>query len=127
MSNMMTESATENYRRERKYLEALYWGGVLLWTGFVFAADSLGILPQIGQTSAWSWIFIGAGLYSLLLNLWGASSPDRPNPKVWDWVWAGALLILGLGGFIAIGEIVFALILLLIGAAILGDTLLRSN
>jgi hypothetical protein len=124
-TEQMNDMSTEQEGKEAgRQLEAIYWGGVIIWAGLVFGADSLGYLPQVGGADAWSWVFLGAGLYALLGALFRITSPDYPNPTTWDWVWAGILMILGLGGFFSF-NIAWPLILVLVGVAILGKTLLR--
>jgi hypothetical protein len=123
---MTTEGNVTSWKQERKYLEAVYWGGVLIWAGLVFGVDSLGYLPQIGGADAWSWVFIGAGAYALVGALLRAAGPDYLPPTTWDYVWAGILLILGLSGFTGL-EIGFSLILLLIGVALLASALVRRE
>lgn len=122
----MTIGQETGQQGQRKHLEAMWWAGALIWAGLVFGADSLGLLPQIGGASAWSWVFAGAGLYALLGAFWRAVSEDQPNPTAWDYTWAGILLILGLGGFFNL-TIAFPLILILIGVVALGNMLLRRN
>jgi hypothetical protein len=111
------------YVEERKRIDAIYWGGSFLWAGLVFGAESLGLLPQIGNADAWSWIFFGAGLYALLGNIYRLFSASFSRAKGYEYVWAGALMLLGLGGFTNI-EISFALVLVLIGVAVLGSTII---
>ena len=124
-TEQMNDMSTEQEGQEAgRHLEAIYWGGVIIWAGLVFGADSLGILPQVGGASAWSWVFLGAGLYALLGALFRITSPDYPNPTTWDWVWAGILIILGLGGFFSF-NIAWPFLLVLVGVAILGKALLR--
>lgn len=124
-TEQMNDMSTEQEGKEAgRQLEAIYWGGVIIWAGLVFGADSLGYLPQVGGADAWSWVFLGAGLYAVLMAVWRVSSPDYPNPTTWDYVWAVALIILGLGGFFSF-NIAWPLILVLVGVAILGKTLLR--
>ncbi|MGW8144796.1 MAG: hypothetical protein ACWGN2_10400 [Anaerolineales bacterium] len=110
--------------RERKRLEGLWWAVVLIWAGLVFGADSMGLLPQIGDADAWSWVFLGAGVFGILGNLYRVSSPDVPNPFSWDWVWSSFCLIIGLGGFTPL-NIAWPLILILVGGVILVSVLLR--
>jgi len=109
-----------------KKLDSLFWGGALLWAGLVFGGEAMGILPQVGDASAWSWVFLGAGIYALLLNLISFSSENYTNPSTWDWVWAGIFTIVGIGGFTAL-PISWPLIIILVGAAILGNALLARN
>jgi hypothetical protein len=126
-TEQMDEMAIEEEKSQKeafRYLDAFYWGGVIVWAGLVFGADSLGYLPQIGGAEAWSWIFLGAGLYALVMALVRVTSPDYPNPTTGDYVWAVIFLILGLGGFFSF-SIPWWLILVLVGAAILGRAFLR--
>jgi hypothetical protein len=102
----------------RKTIDALFWGGVLLWAGLVFAAESFDMLPQIGGAGPWSWIFLGAGLYALVGAFYRMSSESYPNPNTWDWIWAGIFIIVGISGFTAI-DFAWPLILLLVGGVIL--------
>jgi hypothetical protein len=125
---MTAEDKAAARKEERRYLDALFWGGILLWAGLIFGADSLGFLPQIGQASAWSWVFLGAGLYGLLLSGIRLISPGFSNPSTWDYVWAVVFLIIGFGGFIGVGgDLIFPLILLLIGGTILVGVLLQRG
>jgi hypothetical protein len=111
-------------RRERKRLEGLWWAVVLIWAGLVFGADSMGLLPQIGDADAWSWIFLGAGVFGVLGALYRVISPNVPNSSTWDWVWGSFCLIIGLGGFTTI-NIAWPLILILLGGIILVGVLLQ--
>jgi hypothetical protein len=112
------------YVEERKRIDAIYWGGSFLWAGLIFVADSLGFLPQIGAGDAWSWVFFGAGVYALLGNFYRMFSDSFSRAKDWEYVWAGALMLFGLGGFTNL-EISFALVLVLIGVVALGSTIVR--
>ena len=124
--NDVTMEQAESQKTAGQHLEAIFWGGTIIWAGLVFGADSLGYLPQIGDAQVWSWIFLGAGMYALLLDLWRVASPNYPNPTAGDYVWAGILLILGIGGFFSF-SLSWPLILVLVGAAILGKTLLAGR
>ena len=42
---MSKEETMTNWKQERRYLEALWWAGALIWAGLVFGADTLGYLP----------------------------------------------------------------------------------
>ena len=109
---------------ERKRSEGLWWAGALIWSGLVFAADSLGYLPEVGGAGAWSWVFLGAGLYGLLLDIYALIAEDRPKPRAFDWIWSGGLSILGLAGFTTI-NLLWPLILVVAGGAILFNLYLR--
>ena len=123
---MTTERDMINREERKKSLEAMYWGGVLLWAGLVFGADSMGFLPQIGEADAWSWVFLGAGVFGMLGNLYRVTSADAPNPTTWDWSWSGIFLILGAGGFTSL-NISWPLILVLVGGVILIKALVRQE
>jgi hypothetical protein len=120
----MVAEHRHNNRRERKRLEGLWWGVVLIWAGLVFGANSMRLLPQIGDADAWSWIFLGAGVFEVLGALYRMISPNVPNPSTWDWVWGSFCLIIGLGGFTTI-NIAWPLILILVGGIILVSLLWR--
>jgi hypothetical protein len=105
-------------RKERRRLEGLWWAVVLIWAGLVFGADNMGLVPQIGDAGAWSWVFLGAGTLGLLGALYRVTAPRVPDPTTWDWVWASFCLIIGLGDFTTL-NISWPLILILAGAAIL--------
>jgi len=105
-------------KETKKYMDAIFWGGILLWAGLIFGADTMGYLPSIGTASEWSWIFLGAGVYGLLLGIIRLASDRFTNPATWDWVWAVIFLIIGLAGFMAIG-VPWWLILIVIGGVIL--------
>ena len=124
--NEVTIESKEDQKKAEKHLEAIFWGGVIIWAGLVFGADSLDYLPEIGGAEAWSWVFLGAGVYALLLDLWRVTSPGYPNPSIGDYVVAGILLLLGLGGFFSF-SLSWPLILVLVGGAILGKSLLATR
>ncbi len=105
---------------QRRKLESIYWGGVLLWAGLAFAADSLGLLTQIGDSDIWSWVFFGAGLYGLFLSFLSQLLRDYPSPTAWDYIWSGGLFLIGLGGLTAV-DIFWPLILIAAGVAIFGQ------
>jgi hypothetical protein len=114
---MTTEQSTitnENLRR----LDTFFWAGALIWAGLVFGANSLGILPQIGQANTWSWVFLGAGALGLVLNILSQSSDNYAKPTYWDWGWSVLFLVIGAAGFLSF-QIPGWLFLIAIGVAIL--------
>ena len=122
----MTAEGTMAQAGARKRIETIYWAGVFIWAGLVFGAEHLDLLPPIGESSAWSWVFAGAGLLALLGNIYRAVSPDWPQATGWDYVWAVALLVIGLSGFFGL-EIAFPLVLLVIGAITVVGAILRRG
>lgn len=123
---MATEQEVMDRKSEKKYLDAIFWGGAFLWAGLVFGLDTFGYLPQIGEASVWSWVFLGVGVYGLLLNLVRLVSPGFSNATAWDWVWAIIFTIIGAAGFMAI-SVPWWLFLILIGAVILVTSLFRRE
>jgi hypothetical protein len=103
---------------QRRGFETLWWAGTLIWAGVVFGADGLGWLPQIGQADAWTWVFLGAGLYGMVGAVYRQVSVDTLNPRTWDYIWAGLLLIAGFGGIAGVNAF-WPAVLILIGVAYL--------
>lgn len=123
---MSAEQEFIDRTEEKKYLDAIFWGGVLVWAGLIFGADYFGYLPQIGNAITWSWIFLGAGVYGLLINFIRIFSERISNPTSWEWIWAAIFLLFGLAGFITF-SIPWWLFLILIGVAILGSAFIRRD
>ena len=123
---MSTVEKFINAKEQLEYINAIYFGGVLVWAGVVFAADSLGYLPQIGDSDAWSWIFIGAGLASLVGNLIRQASSSILNPSAFDYIFGAVLLAIGVGGFTSL-YIALPLVLVLVGGAILFSAIFRTK
>ena len=123
---MCAEETTTNQKEERRRIEALYWAGVLIWAGLMFGADSLGWLPQIGGAGPWSWVFLGAGLYSLVGSIYRLSSPNYSTPPTSDYIWGAVFLLIGLGGFTTV-KITWPLVLLVAGIVLLVRALARRE
>jgi hypothetical protein len=112
--DFMTIEQKYDERKERRRLEGLWWAVVVIWAGLVFGADGMGLMPQVGDASAWSWIFLGAGMVGILGSFYRLTLSNVPNPTAWDWVWGGICLIIGLDGFVTL-NIFWPLILTLVG------------
>ena len=121
----MTVEQMMSEKEERQRFETLWWAGALIWAGLVFAADSLGWLPQIGKADAWSWVFLGAGLYALVGDLYRLVSVSHLNPTTWDWVFTGFLLIVGLSWVVGV-DMFWPLVLILVGVAFLISVVRRN-
>ncbi len=131
---MTTEEITHEVMEEkakRKQMEAIFWGGAFILAGLVFLADNLDILPSIGKTDeSWFWMFLAAGVWALLLNVFRLLSTDWPNPTTGDYIWTAILLFVGLGGaydFDVEGTTIAAVALVGIGVLILAGVLLRRE
>jgi len=99
---------------------------VLVLAGLVFGGDAAGLLPQIGSASTWSWVFLGAGLLSLALNVISLSSDAFEKSSTRDWVWGGIFILLGVGGFTTL-NISWPLIIILVGIAMLANAFFKRD
>lgn len=113
-------------KAERKRLESYWWAAVLIWSGLILVAELLGILPEIGTANAWSWIFLGAGVFGLIGALIRVVNPDLPKPTGWDYFWSTLFLIIGAAGFFG-GGIAFPIVLVVVGIAILANIFFRND
>lgn len=113
-------------KTENQFKDALYWGGAFLWAGLVFGANLLGLLPQVANVDAWSWVFLGVGLYGLVGSLFFLVSPNWSNPTAWDFIWSGFWFLVGLSGFI-IFDIFWSVALILVGIVILVTAFARRS
>ena len=123
---MTTVEKFTSAKEQLEYINAIYFGGVLVWAGVVFVIDSLGYLPQIGDSDAWSWIFLGAGLAALIGNLIRQASSSILNPTAFDYIFGAVLLAIGVGGFTSL-YIALPLVLVLVGGAILFSAIFRTK
>ena len=112
--------------KDSKKLDSYFWGGVLLWAGLVFGGEAMGLLPQIGNATGWSWVFLGAGLLSIALNLVSLASETFEDPTTWDWIWGVIFALIGLGGFTKL-DISWPLIIILVGVGILVKAFFRRE
>lgn len=116
----------ETIQEKGNNLDAVFWGGSLLWAGAVFGLEYFSNLPQVGAANAWSWIFLGMGVYSLLLNTIRLSSQSYSNASAWDWIWGLVFLGIGAAGFAAI-SVPWWLFLIVIGIVILAKTNIKNG
>jgi hypothetical protein len=111
----------------KKRSDAFFWGSILIWAGLVFAADSLGFLGQFGAVDAWTWILLGAGVLSLGINLFRQITPDQLKPTSWDWIVMVFFLIVGLSGFGFDFDLAWPIVLIIIGAGMIGKQLVAKS
>ena len=126
VEELKAEQELMQEKAERKRLESIWWGAVIIWAGLIFIADYLDLLPQIREAGAWSWIFLGAGLFGLIGAVVRSISTDLPKPTGGDYFWAALFLIIGASGFFG-GGITFPIALMVIGVAILANVLFRRD
>jgi len=122
----MTTDPMETVEPKLKKLDTLWWAVALIWAGVVFGAESLEFLPQIGDAEVWSWIFLGAGLFGLVLNFFSLSADEYQDPTTWDWIWSGGLTLVGAAAFVAF-DFPWWLVLIVLGGAILISALRKKD
>lgn len=114
--------------KNKKRIETLFWGGLLLWVGLVFLSANAGLFAFITMTNAWKWVLVGAGVLALASNLFRSTSVDYPNPGVWDWIFTAGFLLGGLSGFTAINfDYVWPFILIISGGVILVRVVMKQD
>ena len=126
IEELKAEQEVMHEKAKRKRLETFWWATAIVWAGLVFLADYLGVLPEYREVNAWSWIFLGAGIFGLLGALIRAASADLPKPTSWDYFWSALFLIIGAGGFFG-GGIAFPIAIIVICVAILANALFRRD
>jgi len=97
--NMNTEHRSHQLE-ERRFLNIFFWSGVLVWAGVVFMVHSLGYLPEVVSSQMWGLIFLGMGIFRFALDMVRLISPHMSDPETWDYFWAGALVLIGLGSLV---------------------------
>ena len=106
--------------KNKKRIETLFWGSLLLWVGLVFISANFRLFSFIRMENSWKWILMGAGILALASNLFRSVSADYPAPEVWDWIFTAGFLIGGLSGFTAIDfDLVWPFVLIIIGGIVL--------
>lgn len=115
----------EKYRRDP--LGTLIWAVILIWAGLVWLANNFGFLERVRiraadlpinipfGTQVWSIFFIGAGLILLIEVLIRLVVPDYRRPVMGTFILAIVFFGIGLGSW----NLIWPLILILIGASIL--------
>lgn len=140
-SNEEEKSFEEKWRRDS--LGAIVWALILIWAGVVFLASNMGILGAFNdflarfglQTAelpfklpflrleAWSLIFIGAGVLLLAEVVIRLLIPSYRKPVVGTAILAVVALGIGLGTW----GLIFPLILIVAGLAILFGAFFRPK
>jgi low affinity Fe/Cu permease len=110
------KSWDEKWRRDP--LTAAGWAAILIWAGLVLLADNLGFLTRFERMEAWALIFIGAGLIVLLGVVIRLVVPEYRRPVTGSLILGAVLLAIGLGDLLGT-DLVWALVLIAIGVAVL--------
>src|SRR2546430_2623929 len=91
----MTNTSTSGEREHGDTLTRVIWASILIFVGLVFLADTTGYLPSIPNTTAWTWIMLGAGALLVLEALIRTFSVDHPQPHLFGLI--GGIVLLGIG------------------------------
>jgi len=107
-------------KKNKKRIETMFWGALVIWAGLVLLALNLDLFSQITTSNAWSWILLGAGVLALAANIFRISSADYPNPEAWDYIFTVGFLVGGLSGLMTVNfDFIWPLVLILVGGGIL--------
>jgi len=114
-------------QKDKKFFDGLFWAGFIILVGLVFGADYMGILlPDLGGGESWHWIFLGAGVYGIILSIIRLTSPKFPNPNTLDYIGVGVLFLIGFSGLINFDS-AWPIILILVGVVIIGSLFVKKD
>ena len=136
----------ENELRHQEYyprhirsdrLKSLSWALILIWAGTVFLADNIGMLDRLSlpfggwdmgfvTPSAWTLIFLGAGLIVLLEAVLRMMLPSYAQPNGGRLILAAVLIGVGLSNMFR-SELIWPLVIIGVGVSILFGSLMRRN
>ncbi len=135
---MNDELRTRAYRPQHTgsdRLSGISWALVLIWAGLVFLADNIGwlnrlTLPDNGwdigfvHPSAWTLIFLGAGLIVLLEAFLRAVLPGYASPTGGTLIFAAILIGIGMSNLFR-SDLIWPLVIMGVGIAILLGSLMK--
>jgi len=114
--------------KNKKRIETLFWGSLLLWVGLVFIIANFRIFSFISMENTWKWILLGAGILALASNIFRLYSAEYPDPEVWDYIFTAGFLIGGLSGFTKINfDLVWPFVLIIIGGIVLARVVMNRE
>jgi uncharacterized membrane protein YjjP (DUF1212 family) len=109
------KSREEKWRRDP--LSAIAWAAILIWAGVVFLVDSLQLLGR-WEIPIWAVIFIGAGVIVLVEALARVALPEYRQGVTSSLIGGIVFIAIGLG-FLVGWQVVWPIVLIAIGIAIL--------
>jgi hypothetical protein len=135
------KSVEEKWQRDR--LGSIVWALILIWAGFVLLAGNMGILDAFNalverlgfqfaelpieipfiQVSAWSLIFLGAGVLLLAEVVVRLLFPTYRRPVLGTTILAIVFLGIGIGSW----GLIWPLVLIVVGLALLLGGLFRRK
>jgi hypothetical protein len=115
----------EKYRRDP--ISGMFWAALLILAGMVFLAENFNVLPKVAgrEVESWVWILFGAGVLVLLEAAVRLASPDYRLPTTGRFIWGGMLMLIAVGLAIGNFDVVWPLVLVIIGLAILLRGIIR--
>jgi hypothetical protein len=105
-------------------LSGIAWAAVLIWVGLVLLAQNL--LPGMAGLEPWPIIFIGAGAIFLLEVLIRLLRPEYRRPVGGTVIFAVILIAIGLGDALR-WEVIWPIVLIVVGAALLVGAMTRRR
>jgi len=104
-------------------LGAVVWAAILIWAGAVLLLDNLGFLSGFAFLSAWSPIFLGAGLILLLESGVRVLLPSYRRGVTGRVILAFIFIGIGLGSMVG-WHLVWPLVIIAIGVIMILATLI---
>ncbi len=109
-------------------LSSIVWAFIFVWAGVVLLLENLNILTvlRIDSTTLETWqiICLGAGVIVALEVVIRLILPEYRRPVIGSIIFAGILLAIGLGEIVT-WDLIWPVIIILIGVAILLGTIIR--
>jgi len=105
----------------RDPLSAIVWAAILIWVGVLFLIWNLGLLEDValpGTADAWAIVRVGAGLILLAEVLIRLTIPTYSG-NVWGSLILGVILFASGLGDITSSELVWPLIIIIVGLTVL--------
>lgn len=105
----------------RDPLSSIVWAGILIWAGVAFLIWNLGLLEDVnlpGNAEVWSYVSAGAGLILLAEVLIRLTVPTYSGPVGGSLI-LGVLLLGGGLGDITNSDLIWPLIIIVIGLSII--------
>jgi len=135
MNEELKTKAYYSHRSHSDRLSGISWALILIWAGVVFLADNVGMLDRLAlprsgfdigflHPSAWSLIFLGAGLIVLLEAFLRTILPNYATPTGGQLIFAAILIGVGLSNMFR-SELIWPLVIIGIGVAILLGSILK--
>ena len=107
-------------------LDGVGWAAIFIWAALVVVADSTSFHSNFGWWDGGGVFFTGAGVVVLAETVLRLLMPDHRARWAWTLIVGSVLLAIGLGTWESL-EWVWALVLAVVGVAILRDALFRRR